>query len=182
MFLKENIDAISLKNPELAQELSQIYLVQAEENIEVYSSESEKYVFAYEGLVLDDMVDPVEDARLICKENIPDDFTENDMVVVFGLGTGYLLDSVCSTYKAKIVFYEPKIDILRYAIEFIGFKDVFSLPNLCVSSDEESVYDMVKGFAGRLAVVYPSAYEQLMPDELDAFLSKMTDLSCNNGL
>ena len=103
MFYKQNISAISAKNEMLSQELSQMFLVLAEENMEVYSAETGDYVFSYEGLALDDMVNPKEDAALNFSENVPQNFSENDVVVIFGLGTGYLLDYVAKNTKAKII-------------------------------------------------------------------------------
>ncbi|MCR4881021.1 MAG: hypothetical protein K6A44_03615 [bacterium] len=181
MFFQQNIDAIALKNKPLADKLSEIYLVEVEENIEIYTSETGDYVFSYDGLVLDDMLNPKDYEKLNCEENIPSDFNNSDVIVVFGLGTGYLLDFICKNYTSNIVFIEPKLEILRYAIEFVDFTEEFSDPRVHIAANFEEALKqtnaLMKGENSRLTVVYPAAYEQLVPEDLDTILSKMTDLA-----
>lgn len=185
MFFKENLCAISAKNASLAEQLANIYLVNAEENIEVYTAENGDYVFSYDGLVLDDMLNPKEDAMLNCKENIPSDFNSNDTIVVFGLGTGFLLDYTVKNYNSNIVFYEPNLDIFRYAAEFIDLKEIFETPSLCLVANAQegfaAVKKLVNSTKGRLTVLYPAAYEQLVPDELNTVLSQMTEIAAENA-
>ncbi len=180
MFYKQNIAAIALKNETLAQELSQMFLILAQENIEVYSAETGDYVFSYEGLALDDMVNPKEDAALNFAENVPADFSAEDVVILFGLGTGYLLDYIAQNTKSKIILFEPKTDIFRYCAEFIDMTSYFALENLSLAKSEAEVISLLKKLyipnKTQVKVIYPEAYMQLLPEELDKLQSDVTEL------
>lgn len=180
MFFKQNISVISAKNERLAQELSQMFLVIVEENIEVYSAETGDYVFAYEGLALDDMVNPKEDALMNFSENIPKTFSDDDIVIVFGLGTGYLFDYVAQNTKAQIILWEPKIDILRYCIEFIDLTASLALENVrLVANEAELLQTLNRIFVkekSAVKVIYPDAYMQLLPENLNKLQSDVTEL------
>lgn len=178
MYFRENLSVISSKNPVLAQELSQMFLVLAEENIEVYRAETGDYVFSYEGLALDDMVNPKEDAGLNFSENVPSDFTNEDIVIVFGLGTGYLFNYTAENTSANIIFWEPKTDIMRYGAEFLDLADNLAKQNVYLVSDEAELSLLLKKLyvkdKSSVVVVYPEAYSQLLPDILDKLLSDVT--------
>lgn len=179
MYFRQNSEIISRKNPVLAQELSQMFLVLAEENIEVYRAETGDYVFSYEGLALDDMVNPKEDAALNFSENVPSDFTEDDIVIVFGLGTGYLFNYAVENTSARVILWEPKTDIFRYGAEFLDISENLSKSNVFIVGDELELSLLVKKLYAKekssVVVIYPDAYAQLLPDILDKLLSDVTE-------
>ena len=180
MFYKKNIELLGIKNKILADEISKMFFVFAEENIEPYPTESGDEIFACKGLLLEDIIDPKATSLAIYEENIPKDFNENDIIVVFGLGAGFLLKTVMSKTKSKVVLVEPKIDILRYSIEFVDYSTEFSKDNLFIAKNTDEAFSLVKNmFASKsqgLRIVYPDAYIQLLPEELDSLQTKLTEL------
>ena len=180
MYFDENIIALEKKNAKLAQELKQIYLVQAEENIEVYQSESGDYIFSYDGLMLDDISNPIEAAFDNISANVSvKTISPNDIVVVYGLASGYLLKSVCKNISAKIIFLEPKVDILRYGLEFCDFKNEFLLKNIVIASDANQAIEWINKASEEnqnITVLYPESYLQLLEDELNDFISKVAKI------
>ena len=178
MFFKDNLALISEKNPDLAQNLSQIFIVQAEENIEVYMSECGDYVLSYDGLILDDMLAPAELAKKNFEENVPSDYTNNDVVIVFGLGAGYLFKHAVTFTNAKVVLIEPKIDILRYCTEYVDFSNEFAKDNVYIFSDIKLAEFQIKKLYmqdnSHVSVIYPEAYLQLTPDILGEFQNNIT--------
>ena len=179
MFYKKNIEPLEIKNKPLADEASKLFLVLAEENIEKYPAESGEEIFAYEGLLLEDIIDPKATALAIYEENIPSDFSENDIIVVFGLGAGFLLKTVMSKTNSRVILVEPKLDILRYSIEFIDYSTEFSGENLFIAANSDEVFKIVKSIFKRqesnLRIIYPDAYIQLLPEELDSLQTKLTE-------
>ena len=184
MFYSQNIELVSNKNEKLAQELKQMFLVLAEEKIEVYSAESGDYVFSYDGLVLDDMINPAEAAENIVKENIPDNFTGDDVVIVFGLGAGYLIKNVLNSVSANVILLEPKTDIFRYNIEFVDYTELFSKSNLYIAKDSSEAVSLVKKHVvqnkSNIRIVYPDAYMQLLPEELSALENRLMEIISGN--
>lgn len=184
MFFKKNIAALEFKNQQLANELKQIFIVQAEENIEVYQAESGDYIFSYDGLMLDDMIAPDKVAGENFSENVPSDFSNNDIVVVFGLGAGFLFKHAVLSTNSNIILIEPKIDILRYCMEYFDFSEEFLKNNVCVFTDindaKNAINKLYMPNKSQISVIYPEAYLQLLPDILGEFQSDITKIIAKN--
>ena len=101
------------------------------------------------------------------------------IIVVFGLGAGFLLKTVMSKTNSRVILVEPKLDILRYSIEFIDYSTEFSGENLFIAANSDEVFKIVKSIFKRqesnLRIIYPDAYIQLLPEELDSLQTKLTE-------
>jgi len=171
---KNNMLALQNRNSSLHDLLNKMYLVEAEENIEVYKSDSDDFVFAYEGLALDDMGDPVEISKMIINDNIKD-IKSNAKVVVFGLGSGYLFKTLYDSFPGKIMLFEPKLDILRYVLEFVDFSKEFSDERVVVTNKNNEILSEISK-NDILVLIYPDAYSQLLPEELGNFMGDIAEI------
>ena len=78
---KKNLEALSAKNPKLAEKLEQISIFEVKENIEVYEAESKDLIIAYQGLALDDIYNPIRVAKTNWKTNAPENLSPYDIVL-----------------------------------------------------------------------------------------------------
>ena len=88
MFQK-NLEAIRIKNPDLASELEKISS-DSIKNIKVIRAESNDLIISYNNIPLHNMIDPVREAKTTWNRAVKTKLKRTDMQIVFGLGLGYL--------------------------------------------------------------------------------------------
>ena len=180
MFNK-NLNALKSKNPVLAEKLENISLGDIKDNIEVYQAESGDVIIAYEGLALDDIYDPIRVAKTNWNLNVNNELKKYDIVVVYGLGLGYLFKRAYISCDCRILMYEPKIDILRYVLEYVDFSNEILDDRVYFTTDKvDALNFLTEKYLSddNLVFLYPNAYAQLMTNEMAEFTSDVVEV-CN---
>ena len=178
MFLK-NIEALKKVNKELADRLEKIDLEDIVSKFSFTMSPTNNYVLIKNDIALDDLTDPVESARLTLKNEIHQNLGDNDFIIIFGLGLGYLLDETFETYKSKIILYEPDIDILRFAFEYVDFsKHLESLRVLIVDDVTVCVNYLFEKYLlkDKVEVIYLKNYAITNVDKLTHLTQRVYDI------
>lgn len=178
MFSK-NIEALKNKNPNLAKKLQEMTIEQAGENIEVYEAESKDYIISYSGLALDDIYDPIRVAKTTWNINVDFEVNKHDIVVVFGLGLGYLFKRAYVNSNCRIVLYEPKLDIMRFVLEYVDFSELISDGRVYITCDRKDCLNFItqKYLSNdKLVFLYPKAYEQLETQEFIEFTNDIVEV------
>ncbi len=178
MFSK-NIEALKTKNPVLAQKLQEMTIEEAGENIEVYEAESKDYFISYSGLALDDIYDPIRVAKTTWNINVDFEVNKHDIIVVFGLGLGYIFKRAYVNSNCRVVLYEPKLDIMRFVLEYVDFSDVISDDRVYITCDRKDCLNFITHkylSTDKLVFLYPKAYEQLATQEFIEFTNNIVEV------
>lgn len=124
MFQK-NINALQIINKNLANLLKTISLEDAAKNIVTTNAKSNDIVILYKNIPLDGINNPIQEAKETYQNKIPNDLEKNDLIILFGLGLGYLPKRSYISTEAKIFIYEPNIEIIRFVLEYVDFTEMF---------------------------------------------------------
>jgi len=178
---KKNLEALQVKNPQLAKRLSETTFESIKDNIEVYQAESQDVIISYQGLALDDIYDPIRVAKTNWNMNVPKQLKKYDIVVVFGLGLGYLFKRAYISCDSRILMYEPKIDILRYVLEYVDFSKEISDDRVYFTDNRIDALNYITEkylSEDNLVFLYPNAYAQLVTQEMSDFTNDIVEV-CN---
>lgn len=168
MFNK-NITALNKTNPILAQQLSNYSLDEAKKTIFVYQAESNDIIIALNNICLDDTVNPIESSKNIYDSLIKNKLNKNDTVIIFGLGTGYLFKRAYISTDARILVYEPSIEVIRFILEYIDFSNEIADSRIYFSNE---INDCIKYLSQRyivndkIEIIYNNAYINNFSDKL----------------
>ena len=178
---KKNLKALKINNPTLADKLQNISIEKAKENIEVYQAESSDIIISYQGLALDDIYDPIRVAKTNWNMNVSKEPSKYDIVVVYGLGLGYLFKRAYVSCNSRIVLYEPKIDIIRYVLEYVDFSNEISDARVYFTDNKiDALNYLTEKYLSddNLIFLYPKAYAQLMTNDMAEFTNDIVEV-CN---
>ncbi len=179
MFLK-NINAIEKTNSHLAEKLSNISLEEARQDINVYNATSGDLIISYKEKLLDDADNPIEQTKQNWIANTNDNLSKNDIVIVFGLGLGYLFKRAYISSNSKILIYEPNTNILRFVLEYVDFSNELSDKRVFLANDEKQFENFFKHnylSKDKLEFIYPKGYLELNSKELISISDKIIEIS-----
>ncbi len=131
---QRNIEAIKKNNSELAFKLQKIDLAQISHKFAVEKAHSGDLIILYKEKPLDDINSPLAAAKQIFDNTITSTLKNNDIVIVFGFGLGYLFKRAIVSTEAKILLYEPNIEIIRYVLEYVDFSNELSQNRIFITN------------------------------------------------
>lgn len=181
MFLK-NLNALNSQNPNLAKKLNEFSLEDAQKIVSVLQAQSGDLVIAYDSEPLDDMVNPLEKSRNIWDTLVKNQLEKNDIVLVFGLGLGYLFKRAYVNTNSRIVVYEPKIEVLRFVLEYVDFSEQIKDKRIYITDNESDCVEYLSEkyiSNDKIEIVYSDIYLNLFSDNL-LFLSKKIIQLCES--
>lgn len=186
MFNK-NIEALREFNPELAENLSKISIETAQESVTVYQAESEEPIIAYKDNYLDDIKAPFQAAKNIILNQVPADLKQNDIVIIYGMGLGYFFKRAFTEVLSKIVVFEPKIEVLRFVLEYIDFSNELKQKRVRFFNNEEDFAKYLEtGYItnDKIELIYNPGYINFFADEIVKFGGKILKIceSKNNDI
>lgn len=168
MFLK-NLNVLDIKNPDLARRLREIPLEAAQKEVSVLEAKSGDLVIAYNNRPLDDIINPIENSKNIWNKLVKNELTKNDITLVFGLGLGYLFKRAYVSSNSRIIVYEPRIEIIRFVLEYVDFSEQFKEQRIYMTDNEEEClrYLSEKYISkDKIEIVYSDIYLNLFSDDL----------------
>jgi len=142
MFQK-NIAAIKLKNPVLADKLEK-YSLDNVKDIEVLEAECKDLILSYKKNLLHSAIDPIREAKAVWNRTITREPLKNDIIVVFGLGLGYLFKRAYISCNSKIFLVEPLLDVLRYVLEYVDFSKEFAEDRIYVTDNIQDIISRIE--------------------------------------
>ena len=117
----------------------------AQSVISAHKSQSGDYVIALNNVPLDSMENPFEDSKQIVAASVEPNLSQSDVVVIFGFGFGYLPKRVFVETKAKIIIYEPNLNVCRFVFEYVDFSDLLSSHRVIISDDINFCLEKIHG-------------------------------------
>lgn len=172
---EKNIKALEKKNPELAKKIK-AHSYEKIKTIEVYDSESKNLIISYKGILLHSSEDPLRETKSIWHKTVKNDMQSNDVVVVYGLGLGYLFKRAYVSANSRILLYEPALDILRFVFENVDFSTELEDDRVFVVDKQEDVTEFFenKYLAGdKIEVLFLPSYFELDQQGLLNLSSKL---------
>lgn len=116
---------------------------------------------------------PLEESKNIVK-NIKNQEYENKILIIYGIGLGYLVDEAANKIKnSSIILYEPNIDILRFVFEIASI-DAISKGNVYLAANKEELKNIVKKLANSdtdISVSFLNSYKNLFKPDIENVLN-----------
>ena len=178
----------SINNPALKRRLEKINPADAKQGITYLITPSNDYILLKDDVPLDDLNNPREAIKHNLKINIKEEMRPNDIIVVFGLGLGYLLDEVFTTYPSRIFVYEPDLNLMHFVLSNVDISEHLSSGRVYITNDlDELIKKLETTYISKdkLEIVYLQNYAIVRNKELlimtqrafEACKSKLVDVN-----
>lgn len=138
--LENNLKFIANYNIALAEKIRNCNNLAA--NYEINPAQSGDSILYKNNIPVDDTVDPVWNAletySTLKYKSI------NSITVLLGIGLGYTLKEFSKRYIGKIIMYEPNLEFLRIAFEFVDFTEELSKNNILITHTHDDIKEAYK--------------------------------------
>lgn len=174
--LEKNLEQIARYDAALAESIASIK--EYTHNLELRETTCGDLNLVVDGHPLHDEVDAVYEAeQIVAKTKYRE---ESDTIhIIFGLGMGHLLQAFCKNSKGKIILYEPDIEILRAALEFVDLSSELSKSTVMLI-DKEEKFEIAMGrlffLKGEMTLSFLTSYVQLYPSVVSELKKKLVML------
>lgn len=179
----ELIDNIALKR-----RLAKLSPAESRIGISYCVTPTNDYVLIKDDVPADDLQNPRESVKKMLKNTIKNEMRENDIIITFGIGLGYLLDEAFNNYPSKIFVYEPDLNLLHFVLNNVDISEHLASGRIFITNDlDELTARLAATFItkDRVEVVYLHNYAVVKNKELllltqkvfDTCKSKMVDVN-----
>ena len=169
---QKNISALALKNPVLAEQLSN-YLPN---DVPELLNQNGAYNLKYKELFIHNVQNPLGEAKEIFS------MATNEPVaihIIYGLGLGYLFQVACLNSLGTVILYEPDLNIMKSAFMLVDFSNDILKNNVFITNTLEDVSNEVYKKSNTAntpqLLSLPSARE-LNQEEFEIFVKKMQEI------
>jgi|Deesub1362A_J573_1020465.scaffolds.fasta_scaffold00087_88 spore maturation protein CgeB len=138
-FFEENIRALSSLDPELA---SAVVAAKAGADLQLVTTKTGRLSLKAGDIALHSLYDPVREAEAWVEYH-RESIQRASQLVVLGFGLGYHIIELCKRTPTDVVVVEPRLDVLKTAIESIDLTSVLSRVRILTGNDLSSIS---KGF------------------------------------
>ncbi|MCQ2739921.1 MAG: DUF115 domain-containing protein [bacterium] len=180
--LEKNLEYIN--NSALKRRLEKISLDESKVGISYCVTPSNDYILLKDEIPLDDINDPRKAIQAHLKSNIKKDMNNNDSIVIFGIGMGYLLDEVFNTYSSKIYLYEPDLMLLHFVLSNVDLSEHLSSGRIFISNDLDELVSKIENSylsQDKVEIVYLQNYAIIKNKEILLLTQKVYD-ACKSKL
>ena len=136
-----------LNNEELKERLKRFSLDDTRKNMSYCMTPSNDYLLMKDEIPLDDINNPREAVKQMLKSTIKGEMGKNDIIIMFGIGLGYLLDEAFNTYESKIYLYEPDTKLLHFVLNNVDISEH-------LASGRVYITDNLKDLLNKLSATY----------------------------
>ena len=95
----------------------------------------------------------------------------SSIVIVYGLGLGYVFQYFAQNSKGTVILYEPNLDILRTSFQLVDFSAELKKDNVHVTVDKAELDDIVRvkfNLNSYPQMVCIPSYKQIFKEQIDA--------------
>ena len=156
-------------NGRLKKELQALDFATASEDLNCFVTKCGDYALAKKNFPYDDIENPAQSVIDTCKECIKSNPQKNDFIVIYGLGLGYILDEVYTSYPSRIFVYEPDINVIRFVMENVDFTHILADKRVFITNDcNECCKKIGEQYLShdKLEIVFLKNYGLIKPQEL----------------
>jgi len=170
----KNIESLTEKSPALVNALQDDEL----KGITLEVARSGEYTFKYKGIYFHSRYEPRKEAELQLEELMG---RKTDWIVLFGLGCGYLFEALVKEKfddenGARVLVYEPSLEIIKGVFENIDLSESFYKDNVCIVSELLPLSDMLSTQVDGMddVIAYQTTpYKQIFGKELLEFTNSV---------
>lgn len=181
---EKNIEAIRLKNAELAAKLEKIDIDKIS-NVDVFEAESKDLIISYNDVPLHNTIDPVRESRTTWNKTVKSELRKHDVQVVFGLGLGYLFKRAYVSANSKVFIYEPFLNVLRFVFEHVDFSNEFLDERVYITDNLSDLLEKIQSTflsGDKLEFLFLNSYVALAKDDLLTLTGKAVELCESKGV
>jgi len=175
--LEKNLESLQKSNKELSILLSKHQISPADFVLE--KAQSGDVNLIYKNTPLHCKKSPQQEAVRTFNEIKPD---ENTVVIILGIGLGYSLKRFFTSSKAKIIIYEPEINILRFTLQSVDFAEELSSERVYITQNIEELDTALSTvYKHKDKIVYTRllSTDNLYPQEVEALKSEFGKIASN---
>ncbi len=173
---EKNMGVLEKKDAELARRLREPGL----SPVTLERTRSGDYTFEHGGRYFHSRYDPLKEAGIQADEILS---RKSDWVILFGLGCGYLLNTLISRGMEKVIIHEPSAGILKGVLRGIDLSAALDMPKVFITLDSGGAAGLVRtvvdGMDDILAYQTP-AYSMTFPEELADLTRKAKNAHTTN--
>jgi hypothetical protein len=133
---QKNLIALNSKNPELAKKL-QSYIPT---DIAQLVQENGAYNLLYKGALIHNQQNPLGEAKEIFAGCTNEPVSIH---IVYGLGLGYLFQTVALNSKGTVILYEPDLNIMWTAFTLVDFSADILRKNIIISDNYDEISEAI---------------------------------------
>lgn len=173
---EKNLSAMN--NLTLKRRLEKISPVESRVGVSYCVTPSGDYILLKNDVPADDLNNPREAVKKMLASNIKNEMKSNDIIVVFGMGLGYILDEVFNTYPSKIYLYEPDLNLLHFVLNNVDVSEHLASGRVYITNDMNELVDKVSSSyltKDRVEIVYLQNYALVKNKELLLLTQKIYD-------
>ena len=174
----------ALNNEALKRRLAKVDILESRSGITYLVTESKDYIILKDDVPIDDLNNPREAIKKNLKSSIKSEMKQNDIIITFGIGLGYLLDEVYNTYPSKIFVYEPDINILHFVLNNVDISEHLSSGRVYISNDLDELLTKLSSVyltKDKVEIVYLQNYAFIRNKELLMLTQKVFE-TCKSKL
>ena len=133
---EKNINALKLKNEELAQKI----LTHIVTDVPQIVQENGFYNLIYKNIYLHNKENPLAEAKEIFSGATNDPVSIH---VIYGLGLGYLFQVATNNSQGTVILYEPDLNILRIVFTLVDFSNDILKKNVFIADNIENIGEYI---------------------------------------
>lgn len=176
MFQK-NLDVLT--NLALKERLQKISLEESKVGITYCVTPTNDYVLLKDEVASDDLNNPKKMVKETIANNIKTNMKENDIIIAFGIGLGYLLDELYTNFSSKIFIYEPDLLLLHFVLHNIDITTHLKSGRVFITNDLDELLKKISSeyiTKDKVEVVYLKNYAIIKNKELLIMSQKVYDI------
>lgn len=180
--LEKNLRAIN--NSTFKRRLEKISPTESRMGVSYCITPSNDYVLLKNDLPTDDLNNPREASRQMIQSNIHHEMKNNDIIIIFGIGLGYLLDEVYQRFPSRIYLYEPDLMLLHFVLSNADISEHLESGRLFITNDMEELLGKLSSTfltKDKVEIVYSQNYAIVKNKELLLLTQKVYDI-CKSKL
>lgn len=173
--LEKNLEVLMTKNPALTVKVIDHKL---DTTFEFKEAESKDLVLSVNNYDLDSLKDPQEESLQIYS-NIKSDDSPDSIIIICGLGTGYLFKRFTVSSKCKVIVFEPSLPVVKIVLENVDFSNELKNPNYTIANSFQEIsqaFETMYKMGNKIEVIYNSQYAKLYTDVITKLKSEVKNI------
>lgn len=174
---EKNLCKIKQYNEKLYEKLYN-YSISELAGFEIVSSASGDTNLIYNNIPLHCLDNPLEEAFI--------EFNKvknaNDIILICGLGLGYLLRKVFQGTSSRIIVFEPNLDILRFTFEAVDLFPELESGRVFITSSLDETDDILSAIASHkddISILKLKYTDNLYPEDVRLMQNELTKIMAN---
>ncbi len=172
--LEKNLTALEKANPGLANRIRETPI---SPDITFFRGPNQDINIAYKDIALHRMADPMGEALEVFNKEVPEASRDDGSVIImFGLGMGYLLRRTFVSSKAQIILFEPHMAVLRATLEGVDLSEELGSKRFTLITDIDQIAPAMASnylIGDAMSIISLPAYQAQEPEMLLKILDEI---------